>query len=372
MKKVNALRYKVLCGALLLAACGGELRAQNTNQLTTAWVDGIWTDHLLWRADLLYTNRSAHAEAFCRDVQQLDPGNLRSLELLARTYALKGEAALLAAVAGLAGELYPLDAQWKDAKAQADVRIYAQPRAPTDEDLLSRTNQFVILFAEAVQAREKDRNLLVSELALRRLLLDYPLNLNLLEELSLTYRLAREWPLCAAINRLGYEAYPENRAFLFNYVEATRLMGRPDLGWSRMKTVLDTGDADPDLLALAATTGSAAGTLDAALDRIDQATRDDVTGDTLIALSRTLIGRQQLDAARALAERAHRRMPARIEPVYDLAVISSLTGDADAAIAWLKRLRDRVPEARFSEMITAGPFPTNALSFLDAEAPDAP
>jgi hypothetical protein len=65
-------------------------------------------------------------------------------------------------------------------------------------------------------------------------------------------------------------------------------------------------------------------------------------------------------------------MPARIEPIYDLAVISSLTADADAAIAWLKRLRARVPEARFAEMLSAGPFPTNALSLLNAEVSDAP
>lgn len=350
MKVRSAIGFKIVC---LLCVFAPALHADEAAD--RAWVDELWRNHILWRAEYLLSDNPVFAESLSREVLKVDPVNRRAMDILSRVYADKGEPAMLAMTCLLGMTLFPEDAAWPDTFRLAEQRIRDLPSAPPDSVLAISTNKFNVYLNEAVRTRERDRNLMISEVALRALLIDYPLNSTLLEELSVNYRLAGEWTLCAMVNRLGVHAYPDNPLFFRPLVESLRLMGRGDLGWSKVKEAVDSGRRDDELIQLVCSFGVSAGQGEA-LDELLAEVTAEVPDDDLLGVARALMAERQLPAAIPPLSLLHERAPERFEPVYDLAVIHGLMGDEEASRQWLEELQVRVGEERFAEMVAQGPF----------------
>lgn len=327
-----------------------------------AWVDETWRDHILWRAEILATSpNSAYTEAFCRDVQQLDPGNLRSLGILAQIYAGKGETAMLAMTSLVALDLHPAESFFKHTLEKADERIKGSPVAPTDEELAVETNKFNVYFRDAIRTREVDKNLMISEFELRALLSTYPLNLNLLRELAVTYRLAQEWTMSAMVNRLGMRAYPEDGGFLYAYLQSLHLMDQDEAAWRVATETFKQKTDDTELLQYVVMLALATDNQDSVPYYLQLAQGKETNTDNLLEVGRSLISKSQLPSAALVLEFAHGKEPKRRDAIYDLAVINSVMNNKAEQTRWLNLLKAVVDPGMFKQMVESGPFPSNTL-----------
>lgn len=348
---------KVVCFGLWFFSINSAFAETTIDQ---AWVDETWRDHILWRAETLSSNpNSAYTEAFCRDVQQLDPGNLRSLTLLAQVYAAKGETALLAATSLVALDLYPAESFFKHTLEKADERIDSSPLAPTDEELAVETNKFNVYYRDAIRTREIDKNLMISEIELRALLSTYPLNLNLLRELAVTYRLAKEWTMCAMVNRLAMRAYPEESGFLYAYLQSLHRMEKDDDAWRIATGELKANPHDDELLQYVAMLAIATDNQETVPYYLQLYLGEETDTGSLIQLGRSLIGKGQLPSAALVLEYVHSKDPNNHEAIYDLAVVNSVMQNKEEQTRWLTLLKAAVSPEKFKHMMESGPFPSN-------------
>ncbi|MBP7828393.1 MAG: hypothetical protein KA248_00600 [Kiritimatiellae bacterium] len=241
-------------GLFAAAAAAAELKPW-----TREWVDAVWQDHLLARGAQL-AGAGAVEEALYRDALRVDPKSADAVEQLRTYYAGAGEP-VLAAGAALYGQLLePSWPAWKDTLDRELPAIARSRAAPSSEE----DQAFYAEGLDAMLENVRSNNLLRAELDVRRLLVRFPCNAKLLENLCTFGRLGGE-PAAQAMRWLVFaELHPTNFLVANNLAVTLEGLDLPGPAHDALAPFLDGHENDAYLMGNAIRLAEAAGRLDRA------------------------------------------------------------------------------------------------------------
>lgn len=335
---------------VLVLGCLGAAGGPATGDVS--WVDAVWVNHLLWRAER-FTNDLLAAEAACRQALGVDPSEGRAIRSLVDIYARGGHVAMAAMSSWYGWEL----------AGEEDLgtvftglwpRVESGAAVPGTGDVLQVAREE---FREAITAaREKvrQRNLVEAELILRGLLDRYPRNLAVLLHLGNIYVLAREWTMAAMAFGYAARLHPDNPDVANNLGLALEQVGQVERALSVFRQALERYPHADYLLINCARIA----------ERCDPATARQCYPRLLelwpdnreyrLRYARLLVREGELQEAHRQYAELLRRDPEDADALLGMATVAARGGDREEAGGWLERL-GRVTSADRWKQIVARP-----------------
>ena len=336
-----------------------------------AWVNSVWVNHLLWRAERL-SNDLIAAEAACRQALGVAPSNGRVIRRLVDIYARGGHAAMTAMSSWYGWNLLGVQ-DLRTVFTSLWLQVESGAVAPGTDDVLQVQREEFRETITAAREKVRQRNLVEAELLLRGLLDQYPRNLPVLLHLGNIYVLAREWAM--ATMSFGYAArlYPENPDIANNLALALEQIGQMERALQVLRQALERY---PDTDYLLINCARIADPRDPATARQCYRRLLEFWPDKReyrLRYARLLAREGELQEAHRQYAAVLQQNPDNEDALLGLASIAVREGDREEARLWLDRLSTVVAADQWKEIISRpefqGIYPAERTRTQDEQQP---
>lgn len=321
---------------------------------SSTWLDQVWVNHLLWRAER-YSNHLVAAEAACRQALLVDPRNDRCLRRLLDIYRRGGHAPMVAMlsgygthVAGISNMAPVFSSVWS--------RVVCGAAVPEPNDELDTAAAEFRELLDRARDQIRQRNLVAAEMSLRRLLDRYPRNLPCLLHLGNVYVLAREWAMAAMCFGYALRLYEDNPDLANNLALALDQLGEKRKALEILKRAIARYPRTDYLLI---NCGRIAKEIDppeavACYQRLVQVWPENTEYYLRYAGALLAAGNEE-EAARQFSE-VLRRDPANRDATQQMALLAARRNEREQASYWLGRLAQLISSNELRQLMSRPEF----------------
>lgn len=322
------------------------------------WIDGIWVDHLIARAELHQTTPLL-SEAYLRDALRVQPASPELVLALARFYHDNGITPLNEMMVAYGRRLDPSLTAWTTWPVAKEPETKEKP---WDDALEKRYQEAASLFAAG--------KYLQSEVALRALLAEYPGDRRMMVDLGLLYIKTSDWGMAAAVLSLANERFPDNFDVANNLAVSCDQIRRPDLVPPVLEAQLAFRPDDVYLIQNICRYAMAGGDTNKALVFAERWTSLDTENpEARVSYARLLRLAGRNEDAMQQVKAALAADPKHAESIALMIEVQMAAGNLDEARRGLASLAEVLTAEQYQALVKQAPFNQLVETPVSGEAP---